>query len=97
MRPGKAATVAAALAGHDATLVFLDPPYDVATEDLEALLLTLRRALTDDALVVLERSSRSRPLVWPEGWADDGTKSYGETVLQFGGPVGEGEASAANG
>ena len=101
VRPGKAATVAAGLAGHDATLVFLDPPYDVATEDLEALLLTLRRALTDDALVVLERSSRSRPLVWPEGWADDGTKSYGETVLQFGGPVGEGEGdgegSAADG
>ena len=33
------------------------------------------------------RSSRSRALDWPEGWADDGTKTYGETVLQFGGPA----------
>lgn len=70
-----------------ATLVFLDPPYDVPTEALEQLLLTLRPALADDALVVVERSSRTRPLDWPEGWADDGSKSYGETVLQFGGPA----------
>lgn len=70
-----------------ATLVFLDPPYDVPTEALEQLLITLRPALADDALVVVERSSRTRPLAWPEGWADDGTKSYGETVLQFGGPA----------
>ncbi|QCR53819.1 16S rRNA (guanine(966)-N(2))-methyltransferase RsmD [Brachybacterium sp. SGAir0954] len=68
------------------TLVFLDPPYDVPTETLEALLVTLRPALADDALVVIERSSRTRPITWPEGWADDGTKSYGETVLQYGGP-----------
>ncbi|MGP9539291.1 16S rRNA (guanine(966)-N(2))-methyltransferase RsmD [Brachybacterium sp. AOP43-C2-M15] len=87
IRAGRAATVAGSLAGHGTTLVFLDPPYDVPTEALEQLLLTLRPALTDEALVVAERSSRTRPLVWPEGWADDGTKTYGETVLQFGGPA----------
>lgn len=69
-------------------LVFLDPPYEVATEVLEAMLVTLRPALADDALVVIERSSRSRPVEWPEGWGDDGTKAYGETVLQYGGPIG---------
>lgn len=69
------------------TLVFLDPPYDVPTDTLETLLVTLRPALADDALVVIERSSRTRPITWPEGWADDGTKSYGETVLQYGGPA----------
>ena len=94
VRAGKAAAVAAGLAGHGATLVFLDPPYDVATDELERLLVTLRPALTDDALVVLERSSRSRPVEWPDGWADDGTKSYGETVLQFGGPLVEDEPAA---
>ena len=87
IRTGKAETVAAQLTGEDHTLVFLDPPYDVRTEALERLLLALRPALTDDALVVIERSSRSRPLAWPVGWADDGTKSYGDTVLQFGGPA----------
>lgn len=91
IRAGKAETVAAQLATTDDdpvfSLVFLDPPYDVSTETLEALLLTLRPALSDDALVVIERSSRTRALTWPTGWADDGTKSYGETVLQFGGPA----------
>ncbi|MGO1226441.1 16S rRNA (guanine(966)-N(2))-methyltransferase RsmD [Brachybacterium sp. AOP42-C2-15] len=95
IRVGRAAAVAAQLAaqpasqpsGHAATLVFLDPPYDVTTEALEQLLLTLRPALAEDALVVIERSSRTRPVDWPEGWADDGSKEYGETALQFGGPA----------
>ena len=95
IRIGRAAAVAAQLANqpatqpdsHAATLVFLDPPYDVTTEALEQLLLTLRPALADDAVVVIERSSRTRPVVWPEGWADDGSKGYGETALQFGGPA----------
>ena len=42
---------------------------------------------SDDALVVIERSSRTPAITWPEGWADDGTKGYGETMLQFGGPA----------
>lgn len=91
IRSGRAATVASQLAalpdGYSATLVFLDPPYDVTTEALEQLLLTLRPALADDAVVVIERSSRTRPVDWPAGWADDGSKSYGETSLQFGGPA----------
>lgn len=93
VRTGKAEQVAAQLAeaGGPAdggfSLVMLDPPYDLPTEALEPLLLVLRPVLADDALVVIERSSRSRPLAWPEGWADDGTKTYGETVLQYGGPA----------
>lgn len=94
VRAGKAAAATTGLDGHGATLVFLDPPYDVPTEELERLLLALRPALTEDALVVLERSSRSRPVTWPAGWADDGTKTYGETVLQFGGPVVEEDGAA---
>ena len=98
IRTGKAAAAAGQLDGRGATLVFLDPPYDVSTESLEQLLLTLRPALTDDALVVIERSSRTRPIDWPPGWADDGGKSYGETVLQFGGPdVREAERGEAAG
>ncbi|PWH05477.1 16S rRNA (guanine(966)-N(2))-methyltransferase RsmD [Brachybacterium endophyticum] len=91
VRAAKAEQVAASLAETAGpsdifTLVFLDPPYEVATETLEQLLVTVRPALTDDALVVIERSSRSRPIEWPGGWADDGAKAYGETVLQYGGP-----------
>lgn len=84
---GEAGSGEAAGSREPWTLVFLDPPYDVPTDTLETLLVTLRPALADDALVVIERSSRTRPITWPEGWADDGTKSYGETVLQYGGPA----------
>lgn len=69
------------------SLVFLDPPYDLPTEALESMLVQLRPVLADDALVVIERSSRSRAIDWPDGWQDDGTKTYGETVLQYGGPA----------
>lgn len=87
VRAGRAETVAAQLApGADWDLVFLDPPYDVPTTALEQLLDVLRPALADDALVVIERSRRTAPITWPVGWTDDGTKTYGETVLQFGGP-----------
>jgi 16S rRNA (guanine966-N2)-methyltransferase len=68
------------------SLVFLDPPYELSTEALESLLTVLAPVLTEDAVVVIERSSRSRPVTWPEGFLDDGTKTYGETVLQYGGP-----------
>lgn len=86
VREGRAEKVARESVADPFTLVFLDPPYDVATESLEELLVTLRPALAEDALVVVERSARSRPLRWPGGWGDDGTRRYGETVLQYGGP-----------
>lgn len=69
-------------------LVFLDPPYDLVTDTLEDLLRTLRPVLAEDAVVVIERSGRSRPLAWPEGFADDGNATYGQTVMQYGGPAG---------
>ncbi len=81
------APAAAAPAGGAFDLVFIDPPYEYPTDAVEALLATLLPALSADAVVVVERSSRSRPISWPEGYADDGTKSYGETVVQYGGPA----------
>lgn len=94
VRTARAEQVAQSLAGTAAeprepvrySLVFLDPPYDYATSALEDLLTALDPALTDDAVVVIERSSRTAPITWPAGFADDGTKSYGETVVQYGGP-----------
>lgn len=78
-------------AGTDAgvgwDLVFIDPPYEVATEAVEWLLVALLPSLAPEAVVVVERSSRTRPISWPDGYADDGTKSYGETALQYGGPA----------
>ncbi|SEE26600.1 16S rRNA (guanine(966)-N(2))-methyltransferase RsmD [Ruania alba] len=68
-------------AGYD--LVLVDPPY---TEDgLDAVLEALAAPgwLAPEGAVVVERSSRSTPPVWPDGWAESGTKSYGETRVYY--------------
>jgi len=62
-------------------LVFIDPPYDISNaeviENLEALLPTLAK----DAIVMVERSSRSEALAIPEGLELDEEKSYGDTTI----------------
>lgn len=78
---------AAATGGPRFDLVFLDPPYDQPTAEVEQVLTDLLPALDERALVVIERSARSAPPTWPPGCADDGSRSYGETVIHYGGPV----------
>ncbi len=67
-------------------IVFLDPPYAVPTSDvLEALnVLRANGWLADEALVVVERSTRDGRLTWPDGFAADRSKKYGETTLWYG-------------
>ncbi|HCX84407.1 MAG TPA: 16S rRNA (guanine(966)-N(2))-methyltransferase RsmD [Micrococcales bacterium] len=65
------------------TLAFLDPPYDVDSSRVAAVLAALVPHLAADAVVVLERSVRSEPVALPEGleaWRD---RRYGETVLHL--------------
>jgi 16S rRNA (guanine966-N2)-methyltransferase len=66
-------------------VVFSDPPYSLATEDVVADLLVLARRgwLAEDSLVVVERSSRSAPVAWPEGYEPGKVKAYGETSLAY--------------
>lgn len=69
------------LAPYD--VVFLDPPYTVPAVDVTRVLQVLldRGWLAQRALVVVERSSRGAELAWPEGYAGDRTRRYGETSL----------------
>jgi 16S rRNA (guanine966-N2)-methyltransferase len=71
------------------TLVFTDPPYDLGEDALAADLGLLHHHgwLTPDALVVVERSSRSPEPRWPGGWEPEGERRYGETTLWFAGPA----------
>jgi 16S rRNA (guanine966-N2)-methyltransferase len=67
-------------------VVFLDPPYALPVEDLTTALVALRDQdwLAHEALVVLERSSRGPAPTWPEGFAGERTRRYGETMLWYG-------------
>lgn len=67
-------------------LVFLDPPYALATDHVVADLTSLRDNgwLAGGALVVVERSSRGEALSWPAGLQRDRERKYGETMLWYG-------------
>ncbi|HET6694105.1 MAG TPA: 16S rRNA (guanine(966)-N(2))-methyltransferase RsmD [Pedococcus sp.] len=68
-------------------LVFIDPPYDIGEEVLEGILTALvkQRWLSPDAMVVVERSSRSPEPRWPDGLEAEGERRYGETKVWFAG------------
>lgn len=65
-------------------LVFIDPPYDVPSAEVDSVLEALTPWLAPHAWVMLERSSRTSPPQWPKGLGALETKNYGETVLYFG-------------
>ncbi|MGA9749108.1 MAG: 16S rRNA (guanine(966)-N(2))-methyltransferase RsmD [Nocardioides sp.] len=67
-------------------VVFLDPPYALAVDDVEADLAALRDNgwLAPGALVMIERGRRGPAPTWPEGLEADRDKRYGETVLWYG-------------
>lgn len=82
----RAMTVATFLAGPSPTaynLVLMDPPYDLPEADVTAVLTTLATGgwLAEDAVVVVERSSRSPEPSWPTGWSPGKARRYGETTL----------------
>jgi 16S rRNA (guanine966-N2)-methyltransferase len=70
-------------------VVFIDPPYDLAEAVVAELLrqLSVTSALVEDAVVVVERSTRSPEPQWPAGWEVLARKDYGETAVYYAGPA----------
>ncbi|WP_297082434.1 16S rRNA (guanine(966)-N(2))-methyltransferase RsmD [uncultured Demequina sp.] len=64
-------------------LALLDPPYDIAREDLAAVLAALAPRLAPGAPVVLEWSARAGDAPWPDGIEGLRHKDYGETRLHW--------------
>lgn len=64
-------------------LVFIDPPYELGGPELDHVLAALVPRLAGDAVVVLERSSRSPVPAWPSGLALDRRTDYGETAIYW--------------
>lgn len=64
-------------------VVFLDPPYADPVHDLLTVLVT-GDWLADQAVVVVERSSRDLPLEWPDGLVGDRSRRYGDGTLWYG-------------
>ncbi|MEO6200249.1 MAG: RsmD family RNA methyltransferase [Cryobacterium sp.] len=64
-------------------LVFLDPPYDLPEAELAGNLAALAPLLDPDALVIVERSSRSPEPDWGPGLALERRKDYGDTTVWY--------------
>lgn len=69
-------------------LVLIDPPYAVDEEALAGVLAALIAGwLAPDAVVVVERSSRSPQPTWPAGVVCEDERRYGDTTLWFARPA----------
>jgi 16S rRNA (guanine966-N2)-methyltransferase len=65
-------------------VVFLDPPYPTSAEEVDDNLARLTEEwIVPGGMVVVERSSRTRGPVFPEGFTDLRDRRYGETTLHY--------------
>lgn len=60
-------------------LVFIDPPYEIENSQVEAELELLLPRLSQDSVIIVERSSRSPELAVPNGYEFEEQKNYGDT------------------
>ncbi|HTR90643.1 MAG TPA: 16S rRNA (guanine(966)-N(2))-methyltransferase RsmD [Trebonia sp.] len=66
-------------------LVFADPPYVVSEAAVTDMLTHLKTGwLSADALIVVERATRSGPFEWPPGYARGKSRRYGEATFWYG-------------
>jgi 16S rRNA (guanine966-N2)-methyltransferase len=81
-----AAAVPPAAAAPPYDVVFADPPYALDTGTLRTVFADLAANgwLADDAVVVVERSSRDAEWVWPTPLAPIRARRYGEATLWYG-------------
>lgn len=80
----RATTVETALRGapRPFDIVWLDPPYDVASEVVEGVIgRVVEDWLAPDGLIIVERSSRDGVFTWPDMLRDHRSRRYGETTL----------------
>ena len=70
-------------------LVFMDPPYPLAEDELSLVLELVGPLLSPYAVVVVERSARTPEPTWPPSLEPLAEKKYGETRLWFAEPAGE--------
>lgn len=74
-----------ALSG-EVDLVMCDPPYDMTDDELAQTLALLGPWITPDALVLVERSTRSPEPIWPDFLVREDSRRWGETAVWFAGP-----------
>jgi 16S rRNA (guanine966-N2)-methyltransferase len=87
LRRGFVAAVLATGAAAPVDLVLADPPYEVDTAEVRAVLAALSTHgwAHEGTLAVVERAAAGAPLSWPSGWQPWQQRVYGDTRLELAG------------
>jgi 16S rRNA (guanine966-N2)-methyltransferase len=62
-------------------LVFIDPPYEITNEEITKNLECVLPLISEDAVIMVERSSRTGIPTWPSELTLDDHKTYGDTAV----------------
>lgn len=86
VRRAPVANVIASAAPRPVDLVLADPPYEVSTDTVEALLADLLAHgwTAPGTVAVVERPTSAADIAWPAGWSADKPRRYGDTRLEIG-------------
>jgi 16S rRNA (guanine966-N2)-methyltransferase len=69
--------------------IYIDPPYDVDDIDVVETLVQLKENgfLHPEALIAIERNSRTKEISWPYGYKEIRVKNYGQATIFYGIPL----------
>ena len=67
-------------------IVYVDPPYDFSDVELYKALIQLRTGsfLKEDAVIAVERASKTGSMKWPSGFEAIRERNYGQAVIYYG-------------
>lgn len=67
-------------------IIYVDPPYDFPDVELYKCLVELRAGdfVRDDAVIAVERASKSALMKWPSGYEALRERNYGQAVICYG-------------
>ena len=68
-----------ALAPASVDVAFVDPPYELDNDALTAIVSGI--PLTEEGIVMVERSAKTAVPTWPEGFRELSAKTYGDTAI----------------
>ncbi|BBX97605.1 16S rRNA (guanine(966)-N(2))-methyltransferase RsmD [Mycobacterium lacus] len=85
LRRGAVAAVLAAGTASPVDLVLADPPYDIDTSEVDAVLaaLTTHGWVREETIAVVERAAAGPELTWPAAWEPWPARVYGDTRLEL--------------
>lgn len=68
-------------------IIFMDPPYDVSNDVIEKMLsdIALNNFLKKNGMIAIERAAKANPFTWPEPFALEKIRSYGQGSIFYGG------------